>query len=163
MLDITLLRKDLASAVAGLEKRKNPQPYLDVAAFTALVAERKRLQTRTEEIQAKRNALNKQIGPLKAKGESVDALMAEVNALKSEQESSAARLEQIQPELQALLLAVPNLPHASVPLGDDETAKAARALVPRRWPLRPRTMWNWAARWAWTSRPASSWPVRASP
>ncbi len=129
MLDITLLRKDLASAVAGLEKRKNPQPYLDVAAFTALETERKRLQTRTEEIQAKRNALNKQIGPLKAKGESVDALMAEVNALKSEQESSAVRLEQIQPELQALLLAVPNLPHASVPLGDDETAN----VEVRRW------------------------------
>jgi len=129
MLDITLLRKDLASAVAGLEKRKNPQPYLDVAAFTALEAERKRLQTRTEEIQAKRNALNKQIGPLKAKGESVDALMAEVNALKSEQETSAARLEQIQPELQTLLLAVPNLPHASVPVGEDETGNAEI----RRW------------------------------
>ncbi|MFC5608191.1 serine--tRNA ligase [Variovorax soli] len=120
MLDITLLRKDLASAVAGLEKRKTPQPYLDVAAFTSLEAERKRLQTRTEEIQARRNALNKQIGPLKAKGESVDALMAEVNALKSEQESSSVRLEQIQPELQTLLLAVPNLPHASVPVGEDE-------------------------------------------
>jgi len=129
MLDITLLRKDLASAVAGLEKRKNPQPYLDVAAFTALEAERKRLQTRTEEIQAKRNALNKQIGPLKAKGESVDALMAEVNALKSEQESSSVRLEQIQPELQALLLAVPNLPHESVPVGEDETGNVEI----RRW------------------------------
>lgn len=129
MLDITLLRKDLASAVAGLEKRKTPQPYLDVAAFSSLEAERKRLQTRTEEIQAKRNALNKQIGPLKAKGESVDALMAEVNALKSEQESSSVRLEQIQPELQALLLAVPNLPHASVPVGEDETGNAEV----RRW------------------------------
>ena len=53
MLDITLLRKDLASAVAGLEKRKKNQPYLDVAAFTALEAERKTLQTRTEEIQAR--------------------------------------------------------------------------------------------------------------
>ena len=63
MLDITLLRKDLASAVAGLEKRKKNQPYLDVSAFTALEAERKTLQTRTEEIQARRNALNKQIGP----------------------------------------------------------------------------------------------------
>jgi len=129
MLDITLLRKDLASAVAGLEKRKNPQPYLDVAAFSALEAERKRLQTRTEEIQARRNALNKQIGPLKAKGESVDALMAEVNALKGEQESSSARLEQIQPELQALLLAVPNLPHESVPVGDDEAGNVEM----RRW------------------------------
>ena len=121
MLDITLLRKDLAAAVAGLEKRKKNQPYLDVSAFTALEAERKTLQTRTEEIRARRNTLNKQIGPLKAKGESVDALMAEVNALKGEQESQSKRLDEIQPELQALLLAVPNLPHASVPLGEDET------------------------------------------
>jgi len=129
MLDITLLRKDLASAVAGLEKRKKNQPYLDIQAFTALEAERKTLQTRTEEIQARRNALNRQIGPLKAKGEPVEALMAEVNALKAEQESGAKRLDEIQPELQALLLAVPNLPHASVPLGEDETGNVEQ----RRW------------------------------
>ncbi|GAA4330659.1 serine--tRNA ligase [Variovorax defluvii] len=129
MLDITLLRKDLASVVARLETRKKNQTFLDVASFSALEAERKTLQTRTEELQARRNALNKQIGPLKAKGEPVDALMAEVNALKAEQESSATRLEQIQPELQALLLAVPNLPHASVPVGEDENANAEV----RRW------------------------------
>ncbi len=129
MLDITLLRKDLDSVVARLETRKKNQPYLDVASFTALEAERKQLQTRTEEIQARRNALNKQIGPLKAKGEPVDALMAEVGALKAEQESSATRLEALQPELQALLLAVPNLPHSSVPVGEDEHAN----LEVRRW------------------------------
>jgi len=129
MLDITLLRKDLASVVARLETRKNNQPYLDVAKFSALEAERKTLQTRTEELQARRNSLNKQIGPLKAKGESVDALMAEVNALKAEQESSATRLDELQPELHALLLAVPNLPHASVPVGEDEEANVEI----RRW------------------------------
>lgn len=120
MLDITMLRKDLASAVARLETRKKNQPYLNVHAFTALEAERKTLQIRTEELQARRNTLNKQIGPLKAKGEPIDALMTEVNALKAEQESQSARLEAIQPELQALLLAVPNLPHESVPVGEDE-------------------------------------------
>ena len=129
MLDITLLRKDLASVIARLETRKKNQPFLDVARFGALEAERKTLQTRTEELQARRNALNKQIGPLKAKGGSVEALMSEVNALKAEQESSATRLDAIQPELQMLLLAVPNLPHASVPVGDDETAN----LEIRRW------------------------------
>lgn len=121
MLDISLLRKDLASVVARLEARKSPQPYLDVAAFQSLEAERKTIQTRTEELQAKRNALSKQIGQLKAKGESADAVMAEVAALKTELEQSAARLEQIQPEMQALLLAVPNLPHESVPVGADES------------------------------------------
>src|SRR4029453_4993525 len=122
MLDITLLRKDLPSVVARLETRKKPQDFLDMAAFTALEAERKSIQTRTEELQAQRNQLSKQIGQRKAKGEPVDEVMAQVAALKAELDSSAARLEQIQPEMQALLLAVPNLPHASVPVGDDETA-----------------------------------------
>lgn len=120
MLDITLLRKDLASVEAALQTRKNPQPFLDVTAFTALEAERKTIQTRTEELQAQRNSLSKQIGQLKAKGESADAVMAQVNALKGELDSSAVRLEQLQAELQTLLLAVPNLPHASVPVGADE-------------------------------------------
>ena len=135
MLDINLLRKDLASAVARLETRKKDQPYLDVAAFSALEAERKTLQTRTEDMQARRNALNKQIGPLKAleaKGEAPDALqalLAEVNALKAEQESQSVRLEALQPELHRLLLAVPNLPHSSVPVGEDESAN----VEVRRW------------------------------
>ena len=68
MLDITLLRKDLAHVVTRLETRKSPQAFLNVEAFTALEAERKTLQMRTEELQAKRNALSKQIGQLKAKG-----------------------------------------------------------------------------------------------
>jgi seryl-tRNA synthetase len=98
--------------VARLETRKSPQAFLDVEAFQRLEAERKTIQTRTEELQARRNALSKQIGQLKAKGESADAVMAEVAQAKLELEASAARLEQIQPEMQALLLAVPNLPHA---------------------------------------------------
>lgn len=120
MLDANLLRKDLPSVVARLEARKSPQPYLDVAAFGRLEAERKTIQTRTEELQARRNQLSKQIGQLKAKGESADAVLAEVAQAKVELERSAARLEQIQPEMQALLLAVPNLPHESVPVGADE-------------------------------------------
>jgi seryl-tRNA synthetase len=120
MLDINLLRKDLDSVVARLEARKTPQPYLDVEAFRTLEAERKTIQSRTEELQARRNQLSKQIGQLKSKGESADAVMAEVNALKGELDQSAARLEQIQPEIQALLLAVPNLPHESVPTGAGE-------------------------------------------
>jgi len=133
MLDILLLRKDLPTAIAGLETRKSPQPFLDVAAFQALEAERKTLQTRTEELQAQRNQLSKQIGQLKAKGESADAVMAQVGALKAELEQSAARLDQIQPEIQALLLAVPNLPHASVPVGADEAGN----VEVRRWGTPP--------------------------
>jgi seryl-tRNA synthetase len=122
MLDLTLLRKDLDSVIARLETRKKPQAFLNAAAFKALEAERKTIQTRTEELQNKRNTLSKQIGALKGKGEhaQADAAMAEVGALKSELESSATRLDQIQIEMQALLLALPNLPHESVPVGADE-------------------------------------------
>ncbi len=120
MLDINLLRKDLPSAIARLETRKNPQTFLDVNAFQALEAERKAVQTRTEELQSQRGTLSRQIGQLKSKGEDASAAMAQVAASKTELESSSSRLEQIQAELQALLLAVPNLPHASVPLGTGE-------------------------------------------
>ncbi|HEY5582038.1 MAG TPA: serine--tRNA ligase [Rhodoferax sp.] len=124
MLDITLLRKDLDSVIARLQTRKSPQAFLNVDAFKTLEAERKTIQMRTEELQGKRNTLSKQIGQLKAKGPSAqaqsDAVMAEVAGLKAELEASATRLEQIQLELQALLLGVPNLPHESVPVGADE-------------------------------------------
>ena len=117
MLDINLLRKDLPSAIARLEARKTPQTFLNVEAFQTLEAERKAVQIRTEELQNQRNILSKQIGQLKSKGEDASGVMALVTNSKSELESSATRLEQIQAEMQALLLAVPNLPHDSVPQG----------------------------------------------
>jgi seryl-tRNA synthetase len=120
MLDITLLRRDLNSVIARLETRKNPQAFLNVNAYQALENERKTLQTRTEELQASRNTLSKQIGQLKAKGESADAVMAQVADIKTELDTSAVRLDALQTELQTLLLAVPNLPHESVPVGSDE-------------------------------------------
>ena len=131
MLDILLLRKDLPRAIERLQARKNPQPFLDVPAFLALEAERKLLQTRTEELQAQRNQLSKQIGMLMGKGDkdSAEAAKAQVAASKTELEQSATRLEQIQAELQALLLAVPNLPHESVPVGADEAGN----VEVRRW------------------------------
>ncbi len=120
MLDITLLRRDLPQVLARLQSRKNPQVFLNEAAFTALENERKTLQTRTEELQAQRNSLSKQIGMLKGKGESADAMMAEVGQLKTELDASAVRLDALQSELQHLLLAVPNLPQEGVPVGADE-------------------------------------------
>jgi seryl-tRNA synthetase len=131
MLDIVHLRKDLDAVVARLNTRKTPQPYLDVAAYRALENERKALQTRTEELQAQRNSVSKQIGMLKGKGQhaEADAAMAQVGALKAELEAGAARLDVIQAELQAMLMAVPNLPHESVPVGSDESAN----VEVRRW------------------------------
>lgn len=131
MLDILQLRKDLDAVVARLETRKNPQPYLDVSAYQALEHERKALQTRTEALQAQRNSLSKQIGMLKGKGQhaEADAVMAQVGEMKAELEASAARLDVIQGELQNLLLAVPNLPHESVPVGAGEEGN----VVVRTW------------------------------
>ena len=129
MLDITLLRKDLAYVVAGLEKRKSPQPFLDVARFTALESDRKTIQSRTEELQARRNALSREIGQRKAAGQGSAETMAEVGQVGDDLKSQAERLEAIQRELSALLMAVPNLPDDSVPVGPDESANVEL----RRW------------------------------
>lgn len=120
MLDITLLRKDLNFVLAKLQMRKSPQPFLDTTLYQALEEERKTTQTRAEGLQAKRNALSKSIGQLKAKGENTDGVMAEVAALRADLDASELRNEALQAQLQALLLALPNLPHDSVPLGQDE-------------------------------------------
>ncbi|RZI79002.1 MAG: serine--tRNA ligase [Rubrivivax sp.] len=120
MLDITQLRKDLDAVIERLNARKNPQPYLDVDRFKAFEAERKAVQTRTEELQARRNALSKQIGMAKGKGEDASALMAEVGGIADELKAGAERLEAIQGELNAMLMSVPNLPDTSVPAGADE-------------------------------------------
>jgi seryl-tRNA synthetase len=129
MLDITQLRRDLDGVVARLNKRKNPQPFLDVAAFSALEAERKALQTRTEELQARRNALNKQVGELAKKGGDIAALKQEGTAINDEMKAGAERLEQVQAQIGAMLMSVPNLPHDSVPVGADETGN----VEVRRW------------------------------
>ena len=135
MLDVLLLRKDLDSVIARLATRKNPQPYLNVEAFRALEAERKTLQMRTEELQAQRNQLSKQIGQLMGKGEkeAAEAAKAQVAAFKNELDASAQRLESIQAELATLLLAVPNLPHASVPVGagEEDNVEVRRWGTPR--------------------------------
>ncbi|HWV63672.1 MAG TPA: serine--tRNA ligase [Oxalicibacterium sp.] len=117
MIDIQLLRKDIDSVAARLAGRKF---QLDVAAFNALEAERKRIQSATEELQNKRNTLSKQIGMLKGKGEDTSAVMAEVAGIGDELKNSAAQLEVLQNRLSEFMLSIPNLPHESVPVGKDE-------------------------------------------
>jgi seryl-tRNA synthetase len=118
MLDIQLLRKDIDAVAARLKDRGY---VLDVAGFAALEAERKAIQTRTEELQARRNSLSKQIGMLKGKGEDASAVMAEVSGIGDELKASAAQLDVVQAKVQDLMLSIPNLPHESVPAGRDET------------------------------------------
>ncbi|SNS72738.1 seryl-tRNA synthetase [Noviherbaspirillum humi] len=117
MIDIQLLRKDIDGVAARLASRKFK---LDVDAFNALEAERKQIQTRTEELQSRRNALSKQIGMLKGKGEDTSAVMAEVAGIGDELKASAERLDVVQAKLSEFMLAIPNLPHESVPVGQDE-------------------------------------------
>lgn len=117
MIDIQLLRKDIATVAARLATRKF---QLDVAGFTALEAERKAIQTRTEESQGKRNALSKQIGMLKGKGEDTSAVMAQVAGLGDELKADETALALVQARLSEFIMAVPNLPHESAPVGEDE-------------------------------------------
>ena len=129
MLDINLLRKDLDGTVARLNTRKNPQPFLDVERFTALEGERRALQTRTEELQARRNQASKDIGQRKARGEDTAEPMRQVAEIKAELDASAERLDALQRELGEMLLGVPNLPYPEVPHGADETGNVEL----RRW------------------------------
>lgn len=118
MLDIQLLRKDIDAVAQRLATRGF---QLDVATFQALEAERKQLQTQTEDLQARRNSLSKQIGMLKGKGEDASGPMAEVAGIGDTLKASAQRLAEIQEQIHDAIMSVPNLPDASVPVGSDET------------------------------------------
>jgi len=117
MIDPQLLRKDIAAIAARLATRKF---QLDVEKFNTLESERKSLQTRTEELQAKRNQLAKAIGMKKGKGEDAAAEMAEATQINVDMESGTARLSVLQAEIADFLMGIPNLPDESVPIGKDE-------------------------------------------
>jgi seryl-tRNA synthetase len=117
MLDIQALRNDLDGVVNQLNKRGF---VFDSATFSAVEQERKAVQTRTQELQAKRNNTSKQIGIAKSKGEDVSAILAEVAGLGDALKADETLLEELQIKLQSVLLNVPNLPHESVPQGKSE-------------------------------------------
>jgi seryl-tRNA synthetase len=119
MLDIQLLRKDAAQVAERLAARGFA---FDTARFESLEAERKDIQTRTQDAQARRNALSKQIGMLKGKGEDASAVMAEVAGLGDELKRMEDRLSALQTEINDFVMGIPNLPHESVATGKDETA-----------------------------------------
>jgi seryl-tRNA synthetase len=126
VIDIQLLRNDLDKVVARLKTRGY---LLDAVGFVQLEAERKHIQTRTEELQAKRNSVSKQIGAAKSRGEDASAPMREVAGIGDELSSLERHLEGVQQRLRDWLLALPNLPHASVPVGQAETD----SVEVRRW------------------------------
>jgi seryl-tRNA synthetase len=140
MLDVNLLRNELAAVAADLEKRG---VTLDRARFEALERERKDLQTRTQDLQARRNALSKQIGAAKGKGENASALLAEVAGIGDETKRLEAGLDRVQRELRDFLLHLPNLAHASVPIGKSpaDNVEVRRWGAPRNFdfPIRDHT------------------------
>ncbi len=117
MLDIQLLRNNIDAVSARLATRGYA---IDSTAFQKLEAERKTLQTRTQDLQASRNSLSKQIGMLKGKGEDASAVMAEVAALKDELDANELRLTELLKEFDAFVAVIPNLPQDSVPVGKSE-------------------------------------------
>jgi seryl-tRNA synthetase len=131
MLDINLFRDDLSGVTAGLAKRG---VTLDAARFQTLESERKAIQTRTQDLQAKRNTLSKTIGAAKGKGEDASALMAEVAGIGTETKGLEAELDRVQRELRDFLLNLPNLSHASVPVGksSDDNVEVRRWGTPRK-------------------------------
>ena len=131
MIDIQLLRKDIGVVAAKLKTRNFD---LDIDAFNDMEAQRRQLQTATEEMQAKRNALSKQIGILKKNGQDASTVMAEVGGLGAKLKANEAALADLQEKISAFMLAIPNIPHESVPVGADESAnvEVRRVGTPRQ-------------------------------
>jgi seryl-tRNA synthetase len=117
MLDIRDLRDNIEQTAKALAKRGYT---LDVQKFNALEATRKSLQVDTQTLQSTRNDLAKQIGQKKAKKENADDLLAEASRINEQLSEKQASLEKLQTELESLYLEIPNLPHASVPIGKSE-------------------------------------------
>ena len=130
MLDIQQLRKDLPAVVAGLARRG---VKFEEGGFRALEDQRKSLQTGTEELQATRNALSRQIGIQKGKGEDTGDLMSQVGGLGNELKANEIKLAQLQEKLNDFLRTVPNLPRVDVPQGKnaDDNVEVRRFGEPR--------------------------------
>lgn len=117
MLDINLLRKNLDDVVAALATRGVP---FDTERFNQLEAKRKAVQVETETLQARRNTVSKLIGQLKSKGEDASKEMAESKQIPQQLHELEKQLSAIQHEMHDWLSGIPNIPHASVPVGESE-------------------------------------------
>jgi seryl-tRNA synthetase len=119
MIDIQLLRKDLDTVAARLADRKF---ILDKDTFVSLESDRKQVQSRSEELQAKRNQLAKAVGMKKGKGEDATAEMAESTLVNQELQALTEKLTVVQAQLNDFLLNIPNIAHESVPVGKEEAS-----------------------------------------
>ena len=126
MIDPKLLRTELDTVAEKLAKRGYE---LDKAFWQQVEEQRKSIQVKTEELQAKKNAGAKQVGLMKRNGENTDALMAEMATISSEMKQAEDALKALQEKIQAAALTIPNLPDDSVPVGKDENDNVEM----RRW------------------------------
>jgi seryl-tRNA synthetase len=137
MLDPRLIRNDLEVTARQLARRGY---RLEVERLAPLEAERKAAQVRAQELQAERNARSRLIGQLRARGEDIEPLRAEVARLGEEMKAAETRLAEVQQALDEILLTVPNIPHESVPDGEGEVdnQEVRRWGEPRSFPFTPR-------------------------
>lgn len=163
MLDSKLLRGQLQEVAQRLASRGFS---LDVARIESLEERRKAVQTRTEQLQAERNARSKSIGQAKAKGEDIAPLMADVERMANELAAGKTELDGIQAELDGILLTIPNLPDASVPVGasEDDNVEVRRWGTPTAFDFAIKdTSPLVKSAVAWTSRPQPSCLAPALP
>jgi seryl-tRNA synthetase len=149
MLDPALLRANPAELAERLRASRGFE--LDVGRLEMLEADRKRIQVRTQELQNLRNTRSKQIGMLKARGEDVSAVMAEVAGFGEELKQSEVELDRIRGEIEAIALGIPNIPDDSVPLGSDESQNVEQKTwgTPRAFDFEPKDHVELGARHGW--------------
>ena len=141
MIDIRVLREDTEAVKAYLKARNND---FDVDKILALDQEKRTLLSAVEEIKAKRNAGSKEVGKIKSQGGDASAIMEQMKILGDQVKADDARVAEIDNEMQALMLQIPNRPHSSVPVGKDETenVEIRRWGEPRKFDFEPKAHWD---------------------
>ena len=141
MLSRDLLRDDPERVRKALATRKFDLAILD--RWQQLDAERRSDLVEVEELKRQRNDSSREIGRLKKEGGDADAAIAAVAGLKARIETLEARLQEIEPEIQTIELTIPNLPHPSVPVGEESDNRVERTVgEPRRFSFEPKAHWD---------------------
>jgi len=142
MLDIRFVRENLDAVQQALRNRGTSLEVLE--GFLELEKDRRRLIAETDDLRNRRNVLSKEVGKLKGKGESAEALMAEVRGFGDKLKELETSLNLIEDKVRLTLLGIPNIPHPTVPVGPDETANREERKVgtPRRFDFQPLNHWD---------------------
>ncbi|MBP3722095.1 MAG: serine--tRNA ligase [Selenomonadaceae bacterium] len=141
MLDIKFVREHLDEVKTMLKNRNND---LDISNFSELEQERRRLLNETEELKAKRNAVSKEVSVLKKEGKDASAIIAEMREVGDKISALDAKVKEVEDKLRDLLLHIPNMPKADVPIGKDENdnPEVRRVGTPREFTFEPKEHWD---------------------